>query len=239
LVFLAIRHPEGRRTEVAVKRVAGSTREAILAAGAAEFAAHGFAGASVDDIAARSGFNKAMIYYHFSSKQGLYLEVLRDVFRAMGARTGEIAASDGDPGARIGAFIDALDEMATRRPYMPPMMMREMAEGATRLDVDTLRLMAHIFDNLRLILEDGARQGVFRPVNPLLTYLTLLSPVIFFHASAPVRAALQKSHVVDTRKVDPPAFVANLKAIALSALSADAPTLARRRPRSARRGDRA
>jgi AcrR family transcriptional regulator len=38
------------------------TRTALLAAAAAEFAAHGFAGASVDDIARRARVNKAMIY---------------------------------------------------------------------------------------------------------------------------------------------------------------------------------
>lgn len=227
-----------------MKRVAGRTREAILEAGAAQFAAHGFAGASVDDIATGSGFNKAMIYYHFDSKQGLYVEILRDVFRFMGARTGEIVASDRPPGAKIEAFIDALDDMAASRPYMPPMMMREMAEGAARLDVDTLRLMFHVFDNLRRILEDGVRQGVFRKANPLHTYLALLSPVIFFRATAPVRTALVKSHLVDARLIDPPAFVANLKSIALTALSAGAvpPAVARpprRRPRATRPGDRA
>jgi AcrR family transcriptional regulator len=230
-----------------VKRVAGQTREAILAAGAAEFAAHGFAGASVDNIAAGSGFNKAMIYYHFRSKQGLYVEILRDVFRVMGARTGEIARSARDPGAKVAAFIDAFEDMAAHRPYMPPMMMRELAEGATRLDADTIRLMSHIFGNLTRILEEGTRKGVFRKANPLHTYLTLVSPVIFFHASAPIRAALVKSHIVDARQVDAPAFVANLKAIAITSLAAGAaspapPRRPRRRPRPTRPtrpGDRA
>jgi TetR/AcrR family transcriptional regulator len=227
-----------------VKRVAGETRRAILAAAATAFAAHGFAGASVDDIAAGAGFNKAMIYYHFKNKKGLYVEILRDVFRAMGARTGDIAASDRDPGAKIEAFIDALNDMASSRPYMPPIMMREMAEGAIRLDADTLRLMAGIFNNLRLILEDGARKGVFRRANPVLTYFTLVAPVIFFRATAPIRAALGKAHIVDVRLIDPPAFVANLKSAALTVLTAAASSPAstrppRRRSRSTRSGDHA
>ncbi len=138
-----------------MKRVAGDTREAILAAAATEFAAHGFAGASVDTIAARSRFNKAMIYYHFKSKQGLYVEILRDGFRSVGARTTALVESNLTPEAKIEGFIDTFNEMAATRPYMPPMMMREIAEGAVRLDADTLRLMARIFDNLRRILEEG------------------------------------------------------------------------------------
>jgi TetR/AcrR family transcriptional regulator len=227
-----------------VKRGPGDTRGAILAAAATEFAAHGFAGASVDGIAAGAGFNKAMIYYHFENKKGLYLEILRDTFRHMGARAAEIAASDRAPGAKIEAFIDAFNDLATRRPYMPPMMMREMAEGAIRLDAATLRLMAGIVGSLRRILEDGATAGVFRPANPMLTYFTLISPVILFRATAPIRAALAKASIVDIRAIDAAAFVAHLKSAALTVLTADpAPPAARRpaprRSRSTRSGDHA
>ena len=214
-----------------MKRVAGATRNAVLAAAAAEFAAHGFAGASVDDIAKRSGFNKAMIYYHFESKQALYVEVLRDVFRLMGARTTEIADSDLQPGAKIDAFIDALDRMADSRPYMPPIMMREMAEGARRLDAATLRLMAAIFRNLARILDQGTRAGVFRPADPTLTYFTLIAPVIFFRATAPIRDKFAKTRIlaVDTTSS---AFVANLKRTAAAALAPSAPSGARGRRRA-------
>jgi AcrR family transcriptional regulator len=226
--------------------VAGQTRDAILAAAATEFAAHGFAGASVDDIAARSGFNKAMIYYHFKSKRALYVEILRDVFRSMGARTTEIAASDLHPGAKIEAFIDALDQMAASRPYMPPMMMREMAEGARRLDADTLRLMAVIFRNLARILDEGARTGVFRPADPTLTYFSLIAPVIFFRATAPIREAFGKAKILRVQ-ADSPAFVATLKRTARAALAPAAPATSpapvhkkpRGRSRSTRSGDHA
>jgi TetR/AcrR family transcriptional regulator len=229
-----------------VKRVAGQTRDAILAAGATEFAAHGFAGASVDDIAARSGFNKAMIYYHFKGKRALYVEILRDVFRLMGARSTDIVASGLEPGDKIAAFIDALDQMAASRPYMPPIMMREMAEGARRLDADTLRLMAAIVGNFARILDEGARKGVFRAADPVLTYFSLVAPVIFFRASEPVREALGRARILAAR-VDPSAFAANLKQTALIALAAADPaaTPSRRRrtpgrhPRPTRPGDHA
>jgi TetR/AcrR family transcriptional regulator len=218
-----------------VKRVPGATRDAILAAASGEFAAHGFAGASVDDIAAGSGFNKAMIYYHFANKEALFVEVLRDVFRLMGARTAEIAASDLPPSAKIEAFIDALDQMAEHHPFMPPIMVREIAEGARRLDADTLRLMAVIFRNLARILDQGKRLGVFRPADPTLTYFTLIAPVIFFRATAPIRKAFRKAGIL-RREPGQPEFVANLKRIAVVALAAEGPSapVARSRRAAAR-----
>ena len=223
-----------------MKRAARDTREAILAAAATEFAAHGFAGASVDTIAARARFNKAMIYYHFKSKQGLYVEILREGFRSVGARTTALVESKLTPAAKIEGFIDTLNEMASTRPYMPPMMMREIAEGAVRLDPDTLRLMARIFGNLRHILEEGARLGVFRPADPILTYFTLITPVIFFRASTPIREAFSRLGIIEFRQVDASAFIGYLKSTAITALSAGAgagATRKARRTRSPRPGD--
>jgi AcrR family transcriptional regulator len=53
-----------------------ATKERILAAALHEFAAKGIAGARVDAIAKRAGVNKAMLYYYFESKEGLFREVL-------------------------------------------------------------------------------------------------------------------------------------------------------------------
>ena len=48
---------------------AAATRQRILDAALAEFALNGLAGARVDEIAARSGANKRMLYAHFGSKE--------------------------------------------------------------------------------------------------------------------------------------------------------------------------
>ena len=62
------------------KRDAAATRDSIVAAATREFAAHGFAGSRVDEIAARAKANKRMIYAYFGDKEGLYREVLRRHF---------------------------------------------------------------------------------------------------------------------------------------------------------------
>ncbi len=47
------------------------TRQKILEAARAEFARHGLAGARVERIARKAKVNKAMLYYHFQSKENL------------------------------------------------------------------------------------------------------------------------------------------------------------------------
>jgi TetR/AcrR family transcriptional regulator len=48
------------------------TRQRILDAAAAEFGAHGYAGARIRAIAARAGVNQQLVSYYFDGKQGLY-----------------------------------------------------------------------------------------------------------------------------------------------------------------------
>jgi TetR/AcrR family transcriptional regulator len=196
------------------------SRDALLAAATDEFALKGFAGASVDTIARRAGVNKAMIYYHFKSKERLYLEILRGVFSSMGNRTGAIVESEAPATDKIAAFVAAISAEADARPYLPPMMMREIAEGARRLDADTLRLMSRLFANLRAILDQGAREGVFRPANPLLTYFSLISPIFFFRAALPVRSAMDRHRLVEgVATLDNEVFLAHLTTNILHALA--------------------
>jgi AcrR family transcriptional regulator len=51
----------------------------IVAVAVDEFAARGYAGASMVEIARRAGISKPLIYQYFASKDGLYLACLDDV----------------------------------------------------------------------------------------------------------------------------------------------------------------
>jgi TetR/AcrR family transcriptional regulator len=53
------------------------TKARIIEAATAEFAAKGFAGARVSEIAARAGVNQQLIAYYFDGKEGLYREMGR------------------------------------------------------------------------------------------------------------------------------------------------------------------
>ena len=201
-----------------MKRPADS-REAILAAAVAEFAAHGFHGATVDAIARRARLNKAMIYYHFDDKLALYLEILRGVFTAVRDRSAAVLASPATPAQKVAAFIDAFGAEADAHPYLPRLMMLEIADGARHLDPPTLRIMVGVFQNLRAILEEGRAAGVFRAVDPLVTYFNIVGPTMFFRAAAPVRDAVSRLGLEDFR-MDTATFSGYLKEAALQALAA-------------------
>ncbi|WP_344278988.1 TetR/AcrR family transcriptional regulator [Actinomadura napierensis] len=75
------------------------SRRLLLDAAMDEFAAKGYAGARVQDIADRAGVNKQLINYYFGGKHGLYCE--------LGRRWLELEAEINDPAV-------GLDEVMTR-----------------------------------------------------------------------------------------------------------------------------
>jgi AcrR family transcriptional regulator len=176
-----------------------TTRDAIFQAAAEAFSRRGFDGVVVDDIARDAGVNKAMIYYHFADKLALYREIVRDVLRDAGANVTAIAESSAPPEQKIARWIETFVALGERRPYLPPLMLRELAEGAPHLDHDTLALIRILMAAFGRILAEGQHTGVFRPVHPLLAYITLLAPLMF--NAARERAAAQPG------RADLPMFV--------------------------------
>jgi AcrR family transcriptional regulator len=75
-------------------RPSSGARERILEAALAVLKDDGYAGMTTAKVAARSGQNKALISYHFGSKQGLVAEVAQAVAQAI---TDELLAGIGEP----------------------------------------------------------------------------------------------------------------------------------------------
>jgi AcrR family transcriptional regulator len=76
-------------------RPPSGARERVLEAGLEVLKAEGYAGLTTAKVAARSGQNKALIAYHFGSKQGLVAAVGREVSESI---TAEVLGGLGRPG---------------------------------------------------------------------------------------------------------------------------------------------
>jgi AcrR family transcriptional regulator len=202
--------------------VPSGSRERLLAAAAAEFAAHGFAGGSVDRIARSARVNKAMIYYHFASKAALYRELLRGMFGAVAARVGETAHSAMDPADKIRAFVEAIAGEAEARPYFPPIWFREIADGGRHLDARTTGHITAIVATLGAIVAEGVAAKRFRAVEPLLVHAGIVGPLLLYFASGDVRKRLARGGVRGAERLDRQEVVAHIQRVALAALERQA-----------------
>jgi len=185
-----------KSTDSFPEKPARDTHAAILAAASVEFSELGYDGAGVDRIAAAAGVNKAMLYYHFGSKRELYLAILREILRVLGARARAIADGPERATVKLDSWIATIIEEAAARPWFPPIMLREMASGAPRLDPETFGLLNAIFGAVRDVLAQGRQENVFDDVDPLLTHLTIMPPILIFFARQRVLATHRASESV-------------------------------------------
>jgi TetR/AcrR family transcriptional regulator len=172
------------------------SRADVLSAARAEFAARGFSGAGVDRIALQARVNKAMIYYHFNSKIGLYREVLRDGFRRLTADARASIADAPTAMEKFDAYVDSLLRTASAEPHIVPIMLRELAGGGRNFDAETLRLMSGLFLVVKEILDEGQASGEFRAADPLLTHFMVMGTTMLYVANEPIRAQVRRSRVL-------------------------------------------
>jgi TetR/AcrR family transcriptional regulator len=183
----------------------------ILAAAALEFAARGFAGARVDRIARRARVNKAMLYYHFKSKDRLYKTLLRQMFSRAAERLQAIAAAAAPPPEKLDRAIEAIATFIEEHAFFPAIMLREVAEGGAHLDRATLTALASVPRAFGAIVQEGVAAGDFRPVHPVFAYFSMVAPIVFFLAGTPIRTEISHLHVVDMRALSPSEFIAQVQ----------------------------
>lgn len=120
----------GRRRGRPPKADAADTKELLLQAALALFAANGFEGTSVRDVARSVGLSESVLYAHFASK--------RDLFEAAFARVGPVSATR--------ALEDLADADADPPGFLRALIAREMAEWSSPTARQFISLMSH--DNL-------------------------------------------------------------------------------------------
>src|SRR5688500_16877198 len=104
-------------------------RDRILSAAGEIFAAYGFAGARIDDIAERAGINKAMLYYHVGDKDRLYAAVLTGTLeKGLSSLSTAIEKID-SPSDKLQAILETLAAFGSSNPIFVPIMLREIASG--------------------------------------------------------------------------------------------------------------
>jgi TetR/AcrR family transcriptional regulator len=154
-------------------------RQRILDAAAEVFAERGFGGAGVDQIARRAGVNKAMLYYHVGDKAALFAAVVKTNIAVVGRAVAQAVGASTEPRERLRAIPRAFARVALERPFLPQLMLREIAAGGPNIPEEALRQIAEIMGVTKAVLEDGLAHGVFRRTDPFVIHLLLIGSLMF------------------------------------------------------------
>jgi TetR/AcrR family transcriptional regulator len=141
-------------------RRADRTRKAILRAAIREFSAHGLAGARTDAIAEAAKVNKALLYYYYKSKRGLYAAAIEEVSGSVAERAFAALDPSRSAGDRLlRTALDHFDRILTQRDFQS-LMQQEMVRMRRGESESIPALVKNVFKPLLGKLEEAVHQGI-------------------------------------------------------------------------------
>lgn len=167
---------------------ATATREALLDAALAEFAAHGFEGASTRAIAAAAGTHQPQINYHFASKEALWMATVDHLFGRLDAAVRD-ELGDTAPGwahragfaANIRAFVRAVAQI----PELNRIMVQEATIASDRLRWIVERHTRPRFDHVTRAWRRLRGQPAVADIDEVVLYYSLVGAASLAYVNAP------------------------------------------------------
>lgn len=161
------------------------TRGRLLRAAIRLFSQRGYDGVAVDQIVAAAGVNKRMVYHYFGSKDGLYSEVLSDVFNRLAALELKVVGDSGSPEETIAGILESYFAFLGDNPEFVALLSWEnLHEGQFVKKHPALLTKNPVLTRLREAVREGVERGAFHPgidVKHLL--ISLISLCFVYHAN--------------------------------------------------------
>lgn len=175
------------------KRNPIQTRQQILEAALAEFAARGYEGARVDAIADKAGANKRMLYHYFGNKDELYLAVLELTYEHIRSHERDLDLVAMSPQEAMTELVRFTFNYFVAHPEFIRILNNENLYEAEHLKRSTRITEMHssLVDGVHITLARGAEQGIFRRgVDPVQLYITIAGLSYFYLSNAATLSAV-------------------------------------------------
>ncbi|GAA3823064.1 TetR family transcriptional regulator [Streptomyces phyllanthi] len=166
-------------------RDAARTRAEILDVATKEFARAGYAGARVDEIAARTRTTKRMIYYYFGGKEQLFTAVLERAYSVIRQAEQELDVEHLDPVAAIRRLAELTFDHHEEHPDFIRLVSIENIHEAEHIAAseELARIGSPALDVISRILESGRKSGLFTADVDAVDLHAMISSFCFFRVA--------------------------------------------------------
>ncbi len=166
------------------------TRARILEAALREFSSLGMAGARMDQIAAAAGVNKALLYYHFDSKENLYAAALEMIAGRVRDQSMSVFLLKASAGERlIRSALNHFDRILSQGEFQSLMqqeMMRMHQGEASAMSIVVKRVFAPMQAMHQSMVREGIASGELIDADWMQIHLSTLGANVFYFLAAPV-----------------------------------------------------
>jgi AcrR family transcriptional regulator len=164
------RHPNGN----GLGDGARTRRDDILDEATRLFAARGFDGASMSELATAVGMRKASLFYHFASKEELYGATVNRLVVVLGRVMGEAARAEGSHLERLDALSDKVTGLLGTDPYAARLLLRVVMDWGAVMQGALAEGMMSVLEVGRSFLASGQQAREFREGDPHQFILSVL-----------------------------------------------------------------
>ncbi len=147
-------------------RIQTRNRDAIMAAALDVFAAQGFRGATLDQIAEAAGLSKPNVLYYFPSKEAIHEALLADLMADWLAPLRAIDPA-GEPLAEILAYVRAKLAMSRERSRESRLFANEILQGAPRMGPVLAGELRALVAEKAAVIRRWQAEGRIAPVHPV------------------------------------------------------------------------
>src|SRR5512140_612808 len=144
------------------------------------FTNRGYSATSVREIVEMAGVTKPALYYHFESKEGIYLAILEELVKTADHVLEASRVEQGTARERIEGFLThVFQHFETRKAEvrMINAVFWGPAQGVPPFDFETFHRM--FLDFVREVVVEGIASGELRPADPEVVTLTIVGVLSF------------------------------------------------------------
>lgn len=161
------------------------TRSRILEAAERQFAAEGYAGAHLQEIAEQVGVRKTALYYYFESKAALYVAVLGEMLASFdGVLEGALTGAD-PPKERLDRLVGSFNQHLAEHRWDARLLIRIFVDDPGIDLAPVMPIVERAIGRLFRFYREGVDAGAFRRLSSRHFFQTLLG-MATFHYAAPI-----------------------------------------------------
>ena len=149
-----------------LSRIQARNSQTILDAALDVFSAHGFRGATLDQIADVAGMSKPNLLYYFASKEAIHTALLSGLLDTWLDPLRDLNP-DGDPVTEVMAYVRRKLDLARDYPRESRLFANEMLQGAPRMRQAIETDLKALVDDKARVLTGWMDQGRIARVHPV------------------------------------------------------------------------